>query len=117
MENTIINEVILEHIDVEITLVLDIKIDIREAFQNLYSETFYSLYPDLFAELDKMLLNGALLEFFFGGTNSLRVYFYNKMHIKDEGLDGRKLLTSFDLYSMDTILVYFEKEWEIYEIF
>ena len=39
------------------------------------------------------------------------------MLIKDEELDGRKLLTSSKIPLVDQFLVYFDKEWEIYEIF
>ena len=39
------------------------------------------------------------------------------MKIKDEELDKRKMLTSYEFPSMDQILAYFEKECEIYDIF
>lgn len=47
--------------DTKIALVLDTKIDIREAFQELYFTTFYSLYPDLFTENDGMWLSDNIL--------------------------------------------------------
>ena len=69
---------------------LDTKIDTRETFQDLYSETFYSLYPDLFTGSDVILLNNELF--------------------RDEGVFGRKLLTTLESSSMVQFSTYLDKE-------
>ena len=50
------NEVLLEHMKNEISLVLDTRIFTRDTFQKLYSNIFYSLYLDLFTKNNGMLL-------------------------------------------------------------
>ena len=44
LENIVLNEVVAEHFDVEVTSISYIKIDTRETFKHLFSETLYSLY-------------------------------------------------------------------------
>ena len=63
----------------------------------MYSETFYSLYPGLFSRTDGMLFNDELF--------------------RDEGVFGRKSVTSSELYSTHQSSSYLDKEWVIYEIF
>lgn len=43
LENISINEVVPEHMGIEIASMSNAKIDIRDTFWELYSETFYSL--------------------------------------------------------------------------
>jgi hypothetical protein len=83
--------------DIEIASTLDIKIDTRETFWNLYCNNLSSLYPNLFIRTKIMLLSDHIFRY--------------------EGLIGRKILTSSDPSSMDNSLTYLDKEWEIYEIF
>lgn len=50
LEIIVVNEVVPEHMDIDICLVLVTNIDTRETFWNMYSETLglYLLYPNLF---------------------------------------------------------------------
>lgn len=80
----------------KIALVLDTKIYTTETFWNLYYDTLYSLYPDLFIGNDVMLLTSELL--------------------MDKELYGKNLLTLSSLYSMDQVSAYFNKECKICEI-
>ena len=96
LENIDFNEVVLEHIEIEISSVLNANIDIRETFRDLYSQTFYFLYPDLFNKTDAM--------------------WFNDEPCWDKGVFGRNLLTSFELYTSDQVSTYLDKEWGSYEI-
>lgn len=57
LENIALNEVSPECMDTDISSVLVSNIDTREKFCDLYFEAFYSLYLDLFARMDEMLLS------------------------------------------------------------
>lgn len=94
LENISINEIVLKHMDNKIAFMWDTKIDTSETFWELYSETFYSLFPDPFNKTDGMLHNGDFS--------------------RDEGVCGRKLLASSKLCSMNQLLAYLDKEWEVY---
>ena len=76
---------------------LDMKIDTREAFSNLYFEKFYLVSPNLFIGPNGMLLHDDIF--------------------RDHEVFGRKVLTSSELPSIDQLLVYFHKQCEIYELF
>lgn len=98
LENIALNDLFFpEHMDIKVSSVLDAKIDIRETFQDLYSEVFYSLCPDLFNETHGMLFSDEIY--------------------RDKGVFVRNLLTSFEFSSMDLDSAYLDKEWEIYEMF
>ena len=116
-ENIFLNKIFLEHIDIDFTLRSYIKIDRREAFQNLYSEIFYSLYLDIFDGLDGMFLMDDLFLKHISCTNSLTTPSNIKMKIRDEELFRWKLMTSSKLPSIDQFSIYLDKEWEMYEIF
>lgn len=60
LENISLNEVVPKHMDTNIGLVLDTKIDIRETFQELYTDTFYSLHLNLFIRTNGILLSDNL---------------------------------------------------------
>lgn len=117
MKNIILNEVSLEHVDTKVVAVPNIKIGTRESFQHLYSETFYSLYPNLLFELGGMLLSDDIFAKHSSGTNSLKVKYNNEMQMKNDKWDVTNLLSSSELPLIDQISLYFENEWEIYEIF
>jgi hypothetical protein len=103
LEKIILNEVVLEHVDTKVTSMIDIKIDSREDFQHLYSKTSYSLYPDLITIPSGMLITHDDFTKHLAGNNSLNVQFGGKMQLKDEKLDGGKLLSSSELPSIDKI--------------
>lgn len=47
---------VLEHVDIEVTVVSNININTREYFEHLRFKTSYSLYLDLFNNIGLMLL-------------------------------------------------------------
>ena len=90
LEIIALNEGVPQHMDTKISLVSDTKINTSDTFQNMYSETLHSLYPDLFTGNDGMLLNDEIL--------------------RDEGVFRRNSLPSFEFYSMEKLLAYMDKE-------
>lgn len=107
----------LKHINNKVTLVSNINIDTREAFTYLYFETFYSLYPNFFNIIGGMLFTRDFFAKHSSGTNSIKVWYDNKMEIKDEKWDGRNLLISSKSPFLDQVSLIYDKEWKIYEIF
>ena len=90
LEKIVVNEVVPEEMDTKIASMSHTNIDTMVTFQELYSETFFSLYPNLFIETNAIVLNDDLF--------------------KDEGVFGRKLLTTLESSSMVQFSTYLDKE-------
>lgn len=89
IRNIALNEVVPKHMGTNISSVSNDKIDIWDNFRDLYSDTLYSLYPDLFNIIDGMLFRDELF--------------------RDKEMYGRNVLALSNLSSIDQLSVYVDK--------
>ena len=102
-----------KHVVAKVTLVSNIKIDSREPFTYLHSETFYFVYTDLFDGPNGIDFTHYYIPNYTSCSNAIKVETNNELEVE---VKGNVMISSIPLHN-NQVQVHIKKEKYSYEIF